>query len=350
MQGSVGSSPGMADIFISYAREDSAQARRIAGALESHGWSVWWDSHIPHGGDFTAHIQEQLDNARCIVVLWSKASIKSSFVRDEAAEGLNGRLVPMLLEMVRQPLGFLQLHAADLTGWSGERPHDEFDRVVESIEALIVPRVQGVPPAVRADDRPPAATAPLASLPLSRDFDAFVSYAHLDNIELVEGRTPWVSGFRRALEVRLAQLIGRSAKVWMNEKRTGSDIVADEDVGPLQRAAFFIAIVSPRYVRSEWSLRELAEFEKVAEQQGGMIVGGRSRVVKVLKTPVPAEKTPGVLQRTFGYEFYRIDPESGRVREFDVVFGPEAEREFWLRLDDLAHDIASVVQESRAPE
>src|SRR5262245_40169802 len=118
----------MSDIFLSYAREDESQARHLAAALEARGWSVWWDRRIPHGKDFNAYIQQQLDSAGCIVVLWSKASLASPFVRDEATEGLkDGRLVPALIEVVKQPLGFRQLQAADLSDWHGQPPHDEFD-------------------------------------------------------------------------------------------------------------------------------------------------------------------------------------------------------------------------------
>jgi TIR domain len=92
----------MADIFLSYAREDLTRAHGIAQALESHGWSVWWDRRIPPGQEFTSYIQRQLDDARCIVVLWSKASVASAFVRDEAAEGLNGRLTEGVLAESRR--------------------------------------------------------------------------------------------------------------------------------------------------------------------------------------------------------------------------------------------------------
>ena len=135
----------MADIFLSYARKDEPRVRLLAAALESHGWSVWWDRRIPHGKDFNAYIQQQLDDARCIVVLWSKASVMSQFVRDEATEGLDGRLVPALIEAVKQPLGFRQLHAADLTDWDDRPAHEEFDRLISSI-AAVVPPSSAAPP------------------------------------------------------------------------------------------------------------------------------------------------------------------------------------------------------------
>ena len=145
----------MRAIFLSYAREDKERARLLASALEARHWVVWWDRRIPHGKDFNAYIQEQLDSAGCILVLWSKAALASQFVRDEATEGLNdGRLVPALLDAVKQPLGFRQLQAADLSDWHGQSSHDEFDRLVDSIEA-IVPR----PPAASAVEPPATSVA-----------------------------------------------------------------------------------------------------------------------------------------------------------------------------------------------
>src|SRR6202044_663693 len=43
-------------------------------------------------------------------------------------------------------------------------------------------------------------------------------------------------------------------------------------------------------------------------------------------------------------EFFQIDPQSGRVRELDEVFGTDAQRDFWMKLDDLAHDIAALLE------
>jgi len=128
---------GVAQIFLSYAREDQPQARLLANALERRGWSVWWDRHIPHGQDFRAYTQRELDSAACVVVLWSTASVDSQFVRDEASEGLNGRLVPALIEGVKPPLGFRQLQAASLTHWRGDEHDEEFISFLQSIESVV---------------------------------------------------------------------------------------------------------------------------------------------------------------------------------------------------------------------
>ena len=105
----------MASIFLSYARVDFAKAQRVAEALEAVGHSVWWDRQLQAGERFSAEIDRALKSANAVVVLWSKASIESAWVQDEAGVGRDsGRLVPALLEAVTPPLGFRQYHAVDL--------------------------------------------------------------------------------------------------------------------------------------------------------------------------------------------------------------------------------------------
>ena len=112
----------------------------------------------------------------------------------------------------------------------------------------------------------------------------------------------------------------------------------------LRRVAVLVSVVTPRYLKSEWTLRELTEFFKAAEEQGGLKVRDKARVFKVLKQPVPLEKTPPELRAILGYEFFKTDPETGKVRELDEVFGPDAQRDFWIRLDDLAHDLCALLE------
>jgi hypothetical protein len=174
--------------------------------------------------------------------------------------------------------------------------------------------------------------------------DAFISYAHLDNVELIEGRQGWVANLHRALEIRVAQLLGKETHIWWDPKLQGNDYFAVTLSDRLQRVVAFVAVVSPRYVKSEWGRKEIDEFCKAAEQQGGVRVRDKARIFKVLKTPVPLEQHPPELQSLLGYEFFKVDPETGRVRELNEVFGPEAQKDFWLKLDDLSHDICCLLE------
>jgi hypothetical protein len=114
----------MASIFLSYSREDSVRAGRIAQALELAGHDVWWDRRIGAGSRFSKEIDAALKKADLVVVLWSKVSVESAWVQDEAADGRDSeRLVPVLIDKVSPPLGFRQYQSIDLSrGWRGSRP------------------------------------------------------------------------------------------------------------------------------------------------------------------------------------------------------------------------------------
>ena len=125
----------MAKIFLSYARADSAKADRIANALEAAGHSVWWDRHIHAGSRFSKEIDKALKEADVIVVLWSRASLESAWVHDEAAAGRDsGRLVPVLIEPVEPPLGFRQFQAIDLS--RSTRGAKGYKQLVEEVGRL----------------------------------------------------------------------------------------------------------------------------------------------------------------------------------------------------------------------
>ncbi|HUF23820.1 MAG TPA: hypothetical protein VMN81_06815 [Vicinamibacterales bacterium] len=185
---------------------------------------------------------------------------------------------------------------------------------------------------------------------MRQDFegDAFISYAHLDNFELIEGHKGWVANLHRALEVRVGQLLGKSPHIWRDPKLQGNDLFGETLIEKLHRVAVLVTVVSPRYVKSEWTIRELKEFYAAAEEQGGIRVGDKARVFKVLKTPVPLEKMPPELRMLLGYEFFKVEPETGKIRELDDVFGPDAQREFWIKLDDLAHDLVALLEQMYA--
>src|SRR5437763_10465414 len=107
-------------IFLSYAHGDHAQAQRLAAALQRGGYTVWWDALIEGGTRYAATIDEALETADAVVVLWSKRSVESDWVRDEAAQGRERhRLVPLSLDGTHPPLGFRQIQMIDISGWNG---------------------------------------------------------------------------------------------------------------------------------------------------------------------------------------------------------------------------------------
>jgi eukaryotic-like serine/threonine-protein kinase len=130
----------VADIFLSYSNTDRPWVARFAETLAARGLSVFWDRRIPVGKQYDQVIQRELDAAGCIIVLWSKSSISSNWVKEEAEEGVRrGVLCPVLIEEVRVPLGLRRFQTARLIDWQPGAPHPEFDQLMQDV-ALTVAR------------------------------------------------------------------------------------------------------------------------------------------------------------------------------------------------------------------
>ncbi|NNE41330.1 MAG: TIR domain-containing protein [Marinicaulis sp.] len=127
---------GRHDVFISYSREDRDKVEKIAHALTQRGLHVWWDPKIKTGAGFRAEIAEALENTRSVIVIWSKYSVASRFVCDEADEGAAREILfPALIDNVDIPLGFRQIQTADLTHWKGRMNDPALKAFVNAIEA-----------------------------------------------------------------------------------------------------------------------------------------------------------------------------------------------------------------------
>jgi len=180
--------------------------------------------------------------------------------------------------------------------------------------------------------------------------DIFISYAHIDNLSPLPGKDGWISSFHKAIEIRVAQLMGSRPRVWRDPKLQGNDVFADTLVDKLRGVALLVSVLSPSYVHSEWCRRELREFVEVNQAGGHLTVGDKSRIFKIVKTPVPREELPGEVQALLGYEFYKVDPETGHAEELGELFGQEAQVEFWMKVDDLAHDIVETLDLVSKPD
>ena len=125
-------------IFLSYAHADAKRAQQLASALTARGYTVWWDTLIEGGAQFAKSIRTALESADAVVVLWSKASIESDWVADEAAQGRDRkRLVPLSLDGSQPPLGFRQYQTIDLAGWRGKAMAPQVDSIDRAIGRAI---------------------------------------------------------------------------------------------------------------------------------------------------------------------------------------------------------------------
>ena len=89
----------MADVFLSYKKENRARAEQIASVLRSEGFSVWWDDSLTPKASWDSEIEHELSEASAAVVLWTPLSVASDWVRTEAHFAQDrGKLIPVMLE------------------------------------------------------------------------------------------------------------------------------------------------------------------------------------------------------------------------------------------------------------
>jgi adenylate cyclase len=110
----------MADVFVSYARSDKARVAPLVAAIEANGWTVWWDPEICPGQEFDRQIALELKIATAVLVVWTRNSVESRWVRGEAREGAErGILVPVRFERADLPIDVRTLHTTDFDDWGG---------------------------------------------------------------------------------------------------------------------------------------------------------------------------------------------------------------------------------------
>jgi hypothetical protein len=143
----------MADVFISYCTEDRAKASLIGTKLMEQSINVWWDRNLILGEDYFDRIEAELEASKAVIVIWSKASVKSPWVKAEANRGAkSNRLLPAIIDNCTIPLRFEILQAADLRDWRGGGDHPQWNKLLQQVRVLV--------PAPQATPKPGGAAAP----------------------------------------------------------------------------------------------------------------------------------------------------------------------------------------------
>jgi adenylate cyclase len=128
----------VADIFVSYSRTDKKRVAPLVAALEAHGWSVWWDPEITPGDEFDAMIGAELEAARAVVVVWTRNSVDSRWVKGEARDAADrGVLVPVRFENARLPIDVRAIHTTELDDWGDNHASEAFKALCVALESKL---------------------------------------------------------------------------------------------------------------------------------------------------------------------------------------------------------------------
>jgi hypothetical protein len=158
------------------------------------------------------------------------------------------------------------------------------------------------------------------------EIDILIVFADADNQPSPDGTEGWVSQFKSFLEFMLNQVIDVKPKVLLKGEFETMTSPRLDNVGIL------IPILSKQFMVSTSCLENLETFYKAVNNNS-------NRILKVVKDPVLVRDQPEFLQPLLGYEMYQLDPDSSEVREYQNYFSREAQRQYWMELVDLSHDI-----------
>ncbi|HEU5482200.1 MAG TPA: TIR domain-containing protein, partial [Sphingomicrobium sp.] len=139
----------MSDVFVSYKAEDRRRVKPLVEALEADGFSVWWDEQIGGGATWRHAIEAELNDAKCVVVAWSKRSVgpEGTFVHDEATRAQQRHVyVPITIDKVHLPLGFGETQALPLTSWKGNRSDPRYQAVLTAVRRILGDEATGTAP------------------------------------------------------------------------------------------------------------------------------------------------------------------------------------------------------------
>ena len=173
--------------------------------------------------------------------------------------------------------------------------------------------------------------------------DVFISYRHLDNELLDDQGKGWIDNFHERFQNVLGEELGYEPSVWRDPRLPGNVYFADVLEERIRKTAVMISVLSPGYVQSDWCVGELREFCRLADQTGGLLVGNRMRLFKVVKTHVERGEHPPELQKQLGYEFYEMDRTTQRPVAFGHELGRNSDQRYWSKLHDLAWDVKQVL-------
>jgi hypothetical protein len=180
------------------------------------------------------------------------------------------------------------------------------------------------------------------------DHDIFVSYAHVDDRPFFDnpgGREQpigWVATLVTHLSNFLAQKFGRSEdfSLWFDtHDLRGDHTVTDEIAARVQRAALFVAILSPGYIASRWCQDEARLFGLSADLEGRIFV-----VEKALRGEDVA--IPPILRGRRGYKFWYHD-RTNQPRTLAIPMPHPDDRDYFNQVDDLARDLLARCQSLR---
>lgn len=162
---------------------------------------------------------------------------------------------------------------------------------------------------------------------MAHEIDILITFAEKDNETAKKSDLGWVTQFKKFLELMLIQVLGHKPRVVLKSE-------FDTATSPnLDNAAVLVSVLTKEFVQSGRCLDQVETFYKAAASSK------INRIFKVLKAPLTLAEQPPRLRDLLGYDMYQLDTETGQMKEYVDFFSQEAEKQYWMKMVDLAYDI-----------
>lgn len=320
----------MSDVFLSYSRENQETARLFAEALQRAGLSVWWDDTLSAGEAYDEVTERALEGAKAVVVLWSKASVASRWVRAEATSAdRNGTLVPVMIEACKRPIMFELRQTADLSHWKGDMHDSAWQRFVAGL--LDVVSGGAVSTSVTAGQAVPAVAA---TRPQSRLFSASAIAAALGLLLVAAGAFWYLN--------RAAPAISDPASA--DEVEASIAVLPLRDMSPAQDQGYFVDGITEEILDS---LARIPDLKVTARTSSFAYKGKDVNLQEVGKALGVANILEGSLRKDGDHlkiTLQLIDTKTDTHRWSKTYDRPF--RDVFAIQEDIAHSVAEALQVS----
>jgi len=127
----------VADVFISYKREDRPRVAIIAELLADLGLSAWFDASLVSGDTWQSVINREAGQASAMLVCWTPQAAASVQVLREVLEGVRRKIyAPVMVERCELPAELNRTHMPDLSDWNFALDNHEWLALLSRLEVL----------------------------------------------------------------------------------------------------------------------------------------------------------------------------------------------------------------------
>jgi hypothetical protein len=164
-------------------------------------------------------------------------------------------------------------------------------------------------------------------------YDVFISYAHFDNAADTHDIC-WVSRFQTDLKKALRQRLGVEPEIFFDSRNLQAHHEVDSLLTEVAASAVFVPILSPSYVKREWTTKEIETFERSPSS--------RNRIVTVELLPVKEYEIPPRFLRLKRTQFWWTE---SLEEDVPLKLTPKSNADKYdRRLQTLAHQMEELLR------